>query len=148
MSEYNFVENKIHSAFVLKKNDKAKLVAHDGGISISDEEVTEQVPCSVLHLQSSKSGLLLPRVTEKSMDSLMKKAIPGTIVYNKTTDVFYGKTRKGWSPLNGYGDFRAPMITEKDKLLGLIKPVPGMIIYNKDYHRFEGYSGKKWIKII
>ena len=84
------------------------------------------------------------------MATEMSKAVPGTIVYNKTTDTFYGKTKRyGWEELNtAKKDFCAPHVTELDKIIGKIKPRPGMIIYNIDLHCFQGYSNKKWINII
>lgn len=149
LGSYKISESKKHDAIVIKKKKNTKIVIHEKGISISDTNLNEKSKNALLLLQSDNAGLLLPRVTGISMSSDMKNASPGTIVYNKSTDTFYGKTLNGWKALNDHKkDFCAPLFNEKDKLVGNVKPRPGMIIYNTDLHCFQGYSNKRWIKII
>jgi hypothetical protein len=154
IEDFNISFNKKEEALVFKKythNNKndTKMVIHDGGVSISDSNLNEKTEHAVLLLQSTGSGLLLPRICDVVMRKKMKRAVPGTIIYNKTTDKFYGKTQKGWRALNDHKkDFCAPSVTEKDKILGNVKPRPGMIIYNTTYHCFQIYSNKRWIKIV
>jgi hypothetical protein len=153
IEEFNISYNKKEEALVFKKythnKNNIKMVIHDGGVSISDSNLDEKTKYAVLLLQSAESGLLLPRIDDNVMKEKMKLAVPGTIIYNKTMDKFYGKTQKGWRALNDHKkDFCAPSVTERDKILGNVKPRPGMIIYNTTYHCFQIYSNKRWIKIV
>lgn len=128
-----------------EQNDKKIVITKDKGIIISDKNCSEITETSVLHLESDRGGLLLPRLSNKDITTMNEKGVtPGTIIYNKDTDSYVGMTKKGWVLLSQTNKLQCVNDNEKDDL----PPIRGTIIYNTDKKCVEVSYNKKWNKII
>ncbi len=142
LNNFSIRESKLGNAIIFKQNDNVKMAINDRGVSISNNSITEGSKYGVLLLQSDNSGLILPRVSKAK--EKMKKAPPGTIVYDKTNDRFIGMTKTGWKRLCSDNVSTVTVVeTTKD-----VKPRPGTIVYNRSTHNLQLCSKRKWLNVV
>ena len=119
-------------------------------VKIGGDVTTKADPSAVLELQSTTTGLLLPRVANATD---ITSPATGLLIYNTTLNVVQVNVGTPAAPqwvavvvsqgTNSTGAITLPVGTTAQEPA----PVAGMIRFNSTTTHFEGYNGTAWVQL-
>jgi len=119
-------------------------------VKIGGDVTTPADPSAVLELESTTTGLLLPRVTNATD---ITRPATGLLVYNTTLNEVQVNVGTPDAPqwvavvvsqgTNSAGAITLPIGTPAQEPA----PVAGMIRFNPTTTHFEGYNGTTWVQL-
>ncbi|MDR1632116.1 MAG: hypothetical protein LBR97_04450 [Dysgonamonadaceae bacterium] len=126
-------------------------------VKIGGDGVTPPHPSSILELESTDKGLLIPRLTADEINAISDPA-KGLLVFNSESGLLQINTGTPdvpqWSSLvvargndsatANKGALALPVGANEDRPSN---PVIGMLRYNTDESRFESFDGVKWVAL-
>ena len=122
-------------------------------VKIGGDITTKADPSSVLELESSSKGLLIPRLTTAQVNSIAAPAT-GLIVFNADSNTLQVNVGTPISPkwvsvvvaqgTNNNGAVILPVGTDAQRPA---TPTVGMMRFNTQSGKFEGYNGTKWVEL-
>ncbi|GHT60244.1 hypothetical protein AGMMS50239_08820 [Bacteroidia bacterium] len=120
-------------------------------VKIGGDMSVKANPSSVLELESTNKGLLIPRLTTTQVSGISNPAT-GLLVYNMDLNVLQINTGTPASPqwanlvvaqgTDNKGAVVLPAGTDAERPSA---PATGSIRYNTSSSKFEGYNGSAWV---
>jgi hypothetical protein len=122
-------------------------------VKIGDNIAAGVNSSSILELESTNKGLLIPRLTSAQITAISNPA-NGLLVFNSDLNMLQVNTGTDTSPQwsflvvaqgTGYkGAMAVPVGADTDRPS---TPTVGMIRYNTSKSKFEGYNGTAWFDL-